>query len=93
MDSEALQFQNQLHEANQERMRAMETKLDLILRSVLRTDAVCESWPKLLDRVDTLEKQREYRKGFVAAAALVGGYLGKWMGTWLEWMIHHLIGK
>ncbi len=93
MDADARHYQSQLHEMNQKRMDAQDEKLDLILESVSRNDSLHEEFPKLVERVGNLEKQREFGRGVIAAVALIGGITGKWTGSLVEWCFHHWSGK
>ena len=63
MDIEARQYENQLHQANQERMGRFEDKLDRTLKVVVEIGEAIKCIPAMEQRIKDLESERDQRKG------------------------------
>ena len=93
MDPEARQYQDQLHQVNQERMRRFENKLDQALKILSSVASDVENVPELEKRVKALEEDKSFRKGVMAAIAFLGTLIGASLSEAFKALFHHLIGK
>lgn len=93
MDQDARNYQNQLHNANQERMKSFETKLDKVLETVTRVDVAVVGFPELEKRVAALENDKSFRKGVLAVLVFLGSLIGAGIGEAAKAIFHYFYGK
>lgn len=89
LDPEARHYQDQLHQANQERMRSFETKLDRTLEAMIAIGKAIECIPDMDQRIDKLEADRQQRKGAMAVLAFLCGLVG----AGIEALVHYASSK
>ena len=89
MDVEARHYQDQLHQANQERMGRFEDKLDRTLNAVVQIGEAIKCIPSMDERITVLEADKNQRKGALAVLAFLCGLIG----AGLEAIIHHFLSK
>ena len=89
MDAEARHYQDQLHQANQERMTRFEDKLDRTLNVVVQIGEAIKCIPSMEQRIKDLESERDQRKGAIAVIAFLCGLLGAGIAE----LAKHWLGK
>lgn len=93
MDVEARHYQDQLHQANQERMQRVEEKLDTLLQSSTRVQESTKDLPDLTRRVAALEQDRDRAKGAMSVLSAIAGLIGAGVGAGIEALLHSLFRK
>lgn len=93
MDEDARLYQDQLHRANQDRMKRLEEKLDKITEPIIRAANAVECIPDLVERVEALEKDQAFKKGVIAVILFLGSVAGAGLGKIIEAAFHYIFGK
>ena len=94
MDEEdGRQFQQQLHEQNQERLKSLEDGQKKQIAELATISANTACLIEVVERIDSLEKSRSLFMGALGVIAMVGPVTAAAVGASVEWMLNKTFGK